>query len=141
MNQTGPAGVGGWLLVLGVLLLAVQPLALASAASAVLPSIEIRGAPAIVVLIARMAVTGVGVAAGLALLFRRESAIALVKFSLTATALMELFVILTRYFPSNRVPGDEPFYIAWTIAYYAVWMTYLARSKRVRNTFCNSTTS
>jgi hypothetical protein len=138
VNETGPEGIGGWLLALGVLLVVVHPLALAFGASAALSSIATRGWPAIMVLVARMAARGVGVAAGIALLFRRDAAIALVKVSLISTAATELFVIATPYYPSNRVPGDEPLYIAVTLAYYGVWMTYLFRSRRVRNTFGRS---
>ena len=82
-----------------------------------------------------MAIKAVGVSAGIALLFRRPAAVTLAIVALTADAAADLFVVLTSYFPSNRVPGDEPIHIAGILGYYGVWMTYLLRSKRVANTF------
>jgi hypothetical protein len=46
-----------------------------------------------------------------------------------------MFVYLTPYFPNNRLPGDTPFYVAGSLAYSGVWLMYLVRSRRVRNTF------
>lgn len=94
-----------------------------------------RGLPAILIAAARFLAAAFGAAAGMALLRRQPAAITLAKASLTVTAAIELLVLLTPYFPSNRVPGDEPIYVALTLGYYGGWMTYLLRSKRVRNTF------
>ena len=38
-----------------------------------------------------------------------------------------------RSLPNNRMPGDTPLYVAWTIAFHALAMD-LSRSKRVRET-------
>ena len=135
MKDGGPEGIGGWLVLLCALLVIWQPLALATALSSVLPSIGVRGLPAIAILAIRLAVAALGVGAGMALLQRRDGALVLTKVSLTATAFTDLFVLYTPYFPSNRVPGDEPLHAAVIIGTFTVWMTYLLRSRRVRNTF------
>lgn len=136
MKRFGAAdGVGGWLLVLCGLLIVWQPLSLGLVASSSLDALRVRGLPAVLVLIVRILVNGFGVAAGLALFHRRPAAVAMAKVSLAASAATEVFVITTPYFPNNRIPGDEPLYIAASLAYCGIWMVYLLRSKRVRRTF------
>jgi hypothetical protein len=130
-----PSGVGGWLLVLCVLLLVWQPISLGLVASGLLDRLFIRGVPLALVLGARMVVTAFGIAAGLALLARRPAAVAMAKASLIASAATDMFVYTTRYVPTNRLPGDTPIVVAASLAYYAIWLAYLFRSKRVRNTY------
>jgi hypothetical protein len=107
-----PAGVAGWLLVLCAILIVLQPLSIAFAAASVLDSILIRGAAAWIVLGVRMAVAAFGAGAGMALLLRRESGGLVATLALAATAATEAFVVVTPFFPNNRVPGDEPYYVA-----------------------------
>ena len=127
-------GVGGWLLVLCVLLLGWQPLDVAVAASGALDALQIRGLPLVLILLMRLVVAAVGIAAGLALVKRRPAAVALAKAALVMTAASDLVVYTTPYFPSNRFPGTTPLYIAASLAYAAIWLAYLSRSKRVRET-------
>ena len=117
------------------LLLVWQPLSLALIASSVLDSIIVRGVPVALVLIARVAVTAFGVAAGLALIARRSAAVSLARASLLLSAAMDVFVYVTPYFPNNRPPGDTTIALVLSIATAAAWLAYLSRSKRVRNTF------
>jgi hypothetical protein len=131
----GPVGVGGWLLVLCVLLLIWQPLSLGLLASGVLNDLALRGVPLALVLLLRVLITAFGIAAGLALINRRPAAVTMAKASLIVSAATDVFVYLTPYFPSNRMPGETPFYIAASLAYYAIWLAYLFRAKRVKNTF------
>src|SRR5206468_2058478 len=98
-----------------------------------LDAISARGLPAVAVLVMRIGVTAFGVAAGIALWRRQQSAVTLAKISLTASAATEIFVLLTHYSPSNRAPGDEFLYVGAALAYYLAWMTYLLRSRRVRH--------
>jgi hypothetical protein len=129
------SGVGGWLLVLCLLLLVWQPLSLGLVASSVLDSLAVRGWPLALVLLTRMLVTGFGIGAGLALLARRPGAVTLAKVSLALSAATDVFVYTTPLFPSDRPPGATPVYIGVSLAYSIVWMTYLTRSERVRDTF------
>jgi len=134
-EPSAPSGVRGWLLVLCVLLLVWQPISLGLVASSVLDALVVRGLPLALVLVVRVVVTAIGIAAGLALLGRRPAAVPMAKASLVASAATDVFVYTTPYFPNNRMPGDTPIVIAASLAYYAIWLAYLFRSKRVRNTF------
>ena len=129
--------IGGWLLILCLLLLVWQPISVGLAASRSLGVLSASGFPAILILLARLLVTSVGVAAGLALLGRRPGAVALAKVSLLLSAATDLFVYTTPYFPNNRAPGETPLYVLGSLTYYTAWLIYLHRSKRVKNTLLN----
>jgi Protein of unknown function (DUF2569) len=135
LNRTG---VGGWLLVFCLLLLVWQPISLALVASSIVDALPVRGLPLAAVLVVRLLVAALGIAAGLALLGRRGSAPALAIASLAASAATDIFVYSTPYFPHNRLPGDKEVILAVSLAYYAIWFIYLFRSKRVRNTYGQS---
>ena len=62
-----PPRLGGWLLILSRLLLVYQPVSLALSASAALNSLPTRGPKVLIAIAVRVIVTGVCVAAGLAL--------------------------------------------------------------------------
>ena len=130
-----PPSVRGWLLLLCVLLLVWHPLSLGLAASSMLDRLPVRGLPFALVMLLRLLVTALGIAAGLALLARRGGAVALAKTALLASAMTDLFVFFTPYYPNNRLPGDTVWYVAASLAYHGIWLTYLYRSTRVRNTY------
>ena len=127
--------VGGWLLVFCLLLLVWQPLSLGLVASSVLGSLAVRGLPAVLVLITRLLVAALGIAAGIALLGRRAGAVTLAKVSLAASAATDVFVYTTPFFPNNRPLGDTVLFVAASLAYHGAWMIYLFRSKRVKEIF------
>ena len=129
------SGVGGWLLVLCLLLLVGQPVNLAIGAARALGALPIRGLPLALVVLGQLVVTGIGVGAGLALLGQRRGAATFAKWSLLLSAGMDLFVYSTPFVPNNRLPGTTPLFVIASLTYYAVWITYLFRSKRVRSTF------
>jgi hypothetical protein len=129
------SGVGGWLLVLCLLLIVWQPLSLGLVAASVLDSVAAGGLPPVVVLLTRLLVAGFGIGAGLALLGRRPGAVTLAKVSLALSAAADVFVYTTPFFPSNRAPGETPIYIVASVAYNLGWFLYLFYSKRVRNTY------
>ncbi len=129
------SGVGGWLLILCGVLLLWQPLSFGLVASSSLDALVVRGVPLAAVLVARLIVTALGIAAGLALAGRRPSAVALAKTALVATAAMDVFVYTTPYAPNNRTPGETPIYIAVSLGWCVAWFLYLVRSHRVKNTY------
>jgi hypothetical protein len=129
------SGVGGWLLLLCLLLLIWHPVSLAMSAARALTSLPMRGLSLAVVLLARLLVAGLGVGAGLALLGTRRGAVAFARWALILAAAMDLFVYLTSFLPSNRPPGTTPLFVAASLLYYGTWIAYLSRSRRVRNTF------
>ena len=93
-----------------------------------------RGAGVIVIFLARLVVTAAGAAAGFAIMRRRHAAIGMTITALIAIAVVDVFVELTSFFPSNRVPGDAPLYAAASAAFHGGWALYVARSSRVRRT-------
>ena len=125
----------GWLVLLSRLLRVYLPLNLAVAGMGALGAIGVRGPVVAAVLVVRMIVTGIGIAAGLALSNRRAGAVTLARVALVASAATDLFVYTTPYFPNNRMPGDTIYYIAASLAYHAAWLAYLFRSRRVRNMY------
>ena len=134
-HSASASGPRGWLLLLCLLLLAWQPISLGLIASSVLGALAIRGLPLALVLVTRVLVAAFGIAAGLALLGRRAGAVTLAKASLAASAVTDVFVYTTPFFPNNRPPGDTALVVVASLAYYGVWMMYLFRSKRVKETF------
>jgi hypothetical protein len=133
--MTGRDEIGGWLLVLCLLLLVWQPISFGLLASGLLNRLSIRGWPFALVLLLRVCNCAFGIAAGLALVRRLPSAVTIAKASLVASAATDLFVYTTPYFPNNRLPGDTPIVVAISLAYHAIWLTYLFRSKRVQRTY------
>ena len=71
----------------------------------------------------------------MALAARRSIAVPMTKAALVLSAIVDLVVYLTPYFPSNRMPGDTPFYVAASLAYHGAWLADLTRSVRVRQTY------
>jgi hypothetical protein len=136
-NDRRDDSLRGWLAVLCLFLALWQPLNLALVASSVLAALPSRGWPLALLLLARVIVTACGVAAAIAIYHRHSGAAAFAAFALLLSAGAELFVYSTPYFPSNRLPGDTPWYVAWSIATHGAWLAYLFRSDRVRRTLGN----
>ena len=112
-----------------------QPVSLGLVGSSALNSLSVRGLPLALVLLGRIAVAAVGVAAGLALWRRRPGAVTLARASLLLSAAADVFVYSTPYFPNNRPPGDSTLILAASLMWYGIWLMYLWRSQRVRRTF------
>lgn len=134
-ERNGPSGVGGWLLWLCGLLLVWQPLNLAAAAVSAMNALTMRGWPLGALLLLRVGVTGFGMAAAVALQGLRPGAVTMAKAAVAASALTDLLVYSTPYFPNNRPPGGSGVYAGASLAIHAAWLAYLFRSIRVRNTF------
>ena len=130
-----PPGVGGWLLLLSGLMRFGEPINVAVIVPAALTALPIRGTPLALVLLLRLAVAALGIAAGRALAGRHHGAVTMAKTSLGLSAAVAVFVYETPYFPNNRMPGDTPLYVAAALAYYGGWFAYLTLSRRVRDTY------
>jgi hypothetical protein len=128
------APLRGWLRVLCIVLLVWQPVLFARAASTALLAFPVRGSAVAVVLAARLLVTAFGVAAAILIVRRREMAIRVTIAALSAAAVLQVFVELTSFFPSNRMPGDAPLYAAGAVLFYGAWIVYMLRSSRVKQT-------
>jgi hypothetical protein len=133
MNSTVTnRAAGGLLLLLCGWLLAWQPLSTALLAAGMLGSLGMRRLPVVLILLVRVLITAIGVGAGVALLGGRPAAVAMTRLALIASAVGDLLVYLTPFFPSNRAPGETPIYVAVSLAFFAAWLLYLSRSARVR---------
>jgi hypothetical protein len=132
--STPRSSLGGWLLLLSRLLIVAHPLLFAAVAPGWVAALPIRGRPLALMLVARLMVTGVGIAAGVALTRRQAGAVTLALVALALSGALDLFMLTTSYVPNNRMPGDTPFYIAASLAYHSGWIVYLLRSRRVRET-------
>jgi hypothetical protein len=130
--------IGGWLLLLCVLLMVWQPIEVGLTAARALESIALGGLPLTLVLLLRLLVAALGIGAALALFNRRPGAVTLARIVLIVSAATDAFVELTPYFPHNRAPGETPVVLAVSLSYYAVWIAYLSRSRRVQRTFAES---
>jgi hypothetical protein len=128
-------GIRGWLLLLCVLLLVWQPFSLALTTAETMEGLSLRGPGLAIILIVRLLAAGLGIAAGLSLFQRQTGAVTIAKASLVFSAAVDTLVYATPYYPSNRPPGDAMLVLIASLAYYAIWFAYLARSKRVRSTF------
>jgi hypothetical protein len=115
---------------LGLLLLAAQPLYAALSIAVGLQSLPVRGAPVAAIMALRAVVAGLSMAAGSELLNGREGGRALALWALGSAAVLDVFVLSTSVYPNNRAPGDTPFYIAATLVYHGAWMAYLTRRGR-----------
>ena len=127
--------VRGWLLVLCVLLLVWQPISLSLTMAGRLDSLLLRGPGFAVVLATRFLAAALGIAAGLSLMARRPGAVSLARASLVFSAAIDVLVYATPWYPNNRPPGDAPLILIGSLMYYALWLAYLSRSKRVVSTF------
>jgi len=137
VNETAGSAksVGGWLLLLCLLLLVGQPINMAIRAGRALGSLPLRGLPLGLVLIGQLVVTGIGIGAGMALLGGRQGAPAFARAALILSAGMDVFIYSTPFMPNNRFPGTTPLVVGGSLLYHAIWIAYLSRSKRVRETF------
>jgi len=125
----------GWLGLLSRVLILWAPLSLGLVGSSALRSLAVRGLPLALVLLGKVVVAAVGVAAGLALWTHRPGAVTLARASLLLSAAADVFVYSTPYFPDNRPPGDSTLILAASLLWYGIWLMYLWRSKRVRQIF------
>jgi hypothetical protein len=125
----------GWLFLLCRILIVYEPVVLALSLAPIVPSIAIRGWLVVFVLVVRLFVAGLGVAAGIALRDVRPHGVALARAALIASAIMGLLVLNTRILPSNRMPGDDILYSAALVGHHGAWLVYLQRSRQVKRLF------
>ena len=118
--------------VLALVLLFWVPFSLALEASAGLPRLVHYGVPAIALLLLRIGVAGLGVAAGRALWAVQPSAVQIAQAWLVLDIAVTALTLATPYFPSNRLPGARRRDLAVAVAFNAAWFVYLRVSPRVK---------
>ena len=124
-----------WLRLLALLLTVAEPLGLAWSVAGLVPTLGFRGAGVALLLVARVLVTGLGVAAGLAIFGRRPHAARLAALALVLLAAASLVSLLTPILPSDLPPDLTTLAVVAVSAYYGAWLAYLRLSRRVRRLF------
>jgi hypothetical protein len=112
--------------ILALLLTVAEPVGIAFYASSILTRIIDRGGWAVLLLVVRLAITGVGVGAGLALWHQRPGAAAFARMAVALTAAGVALTFLAPVFPHNRPPGTTAPLLAGLLVYYAAWYAYLS---------------
>jgi len=110
--------------VAAALLVVWEPLALAVAASGSIQVVVDRGAAAIAFLLLRMAITGIGMAAGGRLWQGQPGGIALARWSYALQLAATVVAYSTRLWPTTLPPGvREPAFVLG-LAWYSAWLTW-----------------
>jgi hypothetical protein len=122
----------GWLLLLCIILLGWQPLSFAVEAASALPTLGIRGAPAVIEIAAHGIVAALSFAAGWALWQASPAGPRLAGAALVACAVAGVQSLYVSALPSNVFPGDRLPLASVIVLHSAAWIVYLRRSKRVR---------
>lgn len=127
--------VGGWLVVLVLLLTVWNPASLALQASSSVWNLGSRSTFSLLFLGARLAITSVGVAAGIALWRRRPGAVWLAKLALMLFGIEAVVRLSTRVDLSSAPPGTRLPTPIFIVLHNAGWYLYLQTSRRVRATY------
>ncbi len=121
-----------WIALLAGILAAWVPLNFSAELTMTLPSIGMRGAPAVIELTAHGAATALSVAAGYALWLRRPHGPTLARAALVINALVAVQRHYWSILPSQTMPGDELWLSIAAVLHSTVWLVFLHRSARVR---------
>jgi hypothetical protein len=125
-------GVGGWLVVLILLLTVWNPASLAFHAASKVWTLGSQSTLSLVFLGVRLILTSIGVAAGLALLLRRPGAVRFAQAALMLFGIEAVVRLSTRADLSAAPPGTRLPLALFLIAHNAGWYLYLQISRRVR---------
>jgi hypothetical protein len=121
-----------WILVLVFILTIWNPASLALRAASAVSSLSSPSTLSLAFLVVRIAVTSIGVAAGIALWLRRPGAVWLAKLALVLVAVETAVRMASRTGLSGAPPGTRlPLALA-VILHSSAWYLYLQLSRRVR---------
>jgi len=109
-----------------------NPASLALEASSIVWTIGTRPTLSLFFLGARLIITSVGVAAGLALWLRRPGAVSLAKLALVLFAVETVARLSTRVDMGSAPPGTRLPLALFIIVHNGAWYLYLQISRRVR---------
>ncbi len=124
-----------WILPLIFILTIWNPAMLALQASSVVWSIGARSTLSLAFLIARLVITSIGIAAGLALWMRHAGAVPLAKLSLMLFGIEAVARLSTRVDLGSAPPGTRLPLAIFIIVHNAAWYLYLQLSRRVRDAY------
>jgi len=115
--------------VLAVVLMLWEPLTLALAASTLLRRITEHGVPAYAVLVVKVFVAGVGIAAGMALWQGRPGAMVLARWALALSLATTLCSRLTHFWPATLPPGVAGPALAASVVWTGGWLVWSLRPR------------
>jgi hypothetical protein len=124
-----------WIFVLVFILTIWNPASLALRAASTVSSLSSPSTPALALLAVRIAVTSIGVAAGIALWLRRPGAVWLAKLALVLVAIETAVRMATRTGLSTAPPGTRLPLATGVILHNGAWYLYLQLSRRVRTAY------
>jgi len=124
--------VGGWLLILCLILTVWNPASLALRLAAGVANLPSQSWLSLVFLAIRLVITSIGVSAGLALFMRRPWAVQLAKLALILFAIEAMVRFSTRVDLSEAPPGTRLPRAIVLLAFNTAWFLYLHKSRRVR---------
>jgi hypothetical protein len=124
-----------WILPLILILTIWNPAMLALQASSMVWNIGERSTLSLVFLAARLAITSVGIAAGMALWMRHAGAVPLAKLALMLFGLEAVLRLSTRVDLGSAPPGTRLPLALFIILHNAAWYLYLQLSRRVRDAY------
>jgi hypothetical protein len=122
----------GWILVLICILTIWNPASLALYASSVVGKLASRSTFSLVLLAARLIITGIGVSAGIALWLERPGAVWLAKTALILFAVEAVVRLSSRADLGSAPPGTRLPLAIFIVLHSAGWYLYLQISRRVR---------
>jgi hypothetical protein len=125
-------GLGGWILLLIFILTIWNPATLALNAASAVWNIGTRATVSLAFLAARLIITSIGVAAGIALWLRRPGAVSLAKIALVLFVVEAIARLWSRADLGNAPPGTRLPLALFIILHNAAWYAYLQISGRVR---------
>ena len=112
---------------LALLLIVWEPLSLALLASGMIYRLADRGWPSVAFLIARLAITGFGIAAGRALWADRPGAVVLARWAVGLSLAAVLLTYTTPLWPRTLPPGVHGPVVTALVAWYGGWLLWLFR--------------
>lgn len=121
-----------WILPLIFILTIWNPAMLALQASSMVWTIGTRSMLSLAFLAARLVITSIGIAAGLALWMRHTGAVPLAKLALMLFGIEAVVRLSTRVDLGSAPPGTRLPLALFIIVHNAAWYLYLLRSRRVR---------
>jgi hypothetical protein len=124
--------MGGWLFLLCLILTVWNPATLALRLAASVSNLASQSTWSLLFVAARLVITSIGVAAGLALLMRRPWAVQLTKLALMLFGIETVVRLSTRVDLSEAPPGTRLPLAIVLIVHNAAWYLYLQKSRRVR---------